>query len=142
MISVLAGRKRNDEDGKLNLFAVGDDDQNIYAFAGASVEFIRRFEQDYQAQTRFLVENYRSTANIIEIANALIAPAKERMKHTQPIRINTTRAKSPAGGEWERVATASGKAACRIPRRPAQARNSKPSPSSPNSSACKRSGST
>ena len=50
---------------------MGDDDQNIYAFAGASVEFIRRFEQDYQAQTRFLVENYRSTANIIEIANAM-----------------------------------------------------------------------
>ena len=100
LISALAGRKRDDEDGKLNLFAVGDDDQNIYAFAGASVEFIRRFEQDYQAQTRFLVENYRSTANIIEIANALIAPANERMKHAQPIRINASRAKSPAGGEW------------------------------------------
>ncbi|MFT3850783.1 MAG: RecQ family ATP-dependent DNA helicase [Propionivibrio sp.] len=101
LISALAGRKRDDEDGKLNLFAVGDDDQNIYAFAGASVEFIRRFEQDYQAQTRFLVENYRSTANIIEIANTLIAPANERMKHAQPIRIDASRAKSPAGGEWK-----------------------------------------
>ena len=101
LISALAGRKRNDEDGKLNLFAVGDDDQNIYAFAGASVEFIRRFEEDYQAQTRFLVENYRSTANIIDVANALIAPANERMKHAQPIRINAARAKSPGGGEWK-----------------------------------------
>ena len=101
LISALAGRKRNDEDGRLNLFAVGDDDQNIYAFAGASVEFIRRFAEDYQAQTQFLVENYRSTANIIEIANALIAPARERMKRQQPIRINTSRAKAPAGGEWQ-----------------------------------------
>ncbi len=46
LISALAGRKRSDEDGRLNLFAVGDDDQNIYGFAGASVEFIRRFADD------------------------------------------------------------------------------------------------
>ncbi|MCE1182833.1 MAG: RecQ family ATP-dependent DNA helicase [Rhodocyclales bacterium] len=101
LISALAGRKRSDEDGKLNLFAVGDDDQNISAFAGASVEFIRRFAEDYQAQTQFLVENYRSTANIITTANALIAPARERMKTRQPIRIDSRRAKAPAGGEWQ-----------------------------------------
>ena len=47
LISALAGRTLEDEDGKLTLFAVGDDDQNIYAFRGASVEFIRRFEADY-----------------------------------------------------------------------------------------------
>ena len=101
LISALAGRKRSDEDGKLNLFAVGDDDQNIYAFAGASVEFIRRFAEDYQAQTQFLVENYRSTANIIATTNALIAPARERMKARQPIRIDNRRSKSPPGGEWQ-----------------------------------------
>ncbi len=101
LISALAGRKRSDEDGRLNLFAVGDDDQNIYAFAGASVEFIRRFAEDYQAQSQFLVENYRSTANIIEVANALIAESATRMKPTQPIRINTARAKLPAGGDWQ-----------------------------------------
>ena len=101
LISALAGRKRSDEDGKLNLFAVGDDDQNIYAFNGASVEFIRRFADDYQAQARFLVENYRSTANIIEIANALIAPARARMKQEQPIRINSARLKFVFGGDWQ-----------------------------------------
>ncbi len=100
LISALAGRKRNDEDGRLNLFAVGDDDQNIYAFKGTSVDFIRRFAEDYQAQTQFLVENYRSTANIIAIANALIANAPARMKQGQPIRINTARTRAPAGGEW------------------------------------------
>ena len=53
LISALAGRTLADEDDKLSLFAVGDDDQNIYAFAGASVRFIRRFEADYQAKTMF-----------------------------------------------------------------------------------------
>ena len=52
LISALAGRTLEDDDGKLTVFAVGDDDQNIYAFNGASVEFIRRFEQDYGPRTR------------------------------------------------------------------------------------------
>lgn len=101
LISALAGRKRSDEDGRLNLFAVGDDDQNIYAFAGASVEFIRRYAEDYQAKTQYLVENYRSTANIIEAANGLIAGAATRMKQMQPIRINNARSRFPGGGEWQ-----------------------------------------
>lgn len=101
LISALAGRKRSDEDGRLNLFAVGDDDQNIYAFAGASVEFIRRFAEDYQAQTQFLVDNYRSTGSIIDVANSLIAGAPTRLKLAQPIRINAARARSPAGGDWQ-----------------------------------------
>ena len=50
LISALAGRTLPEEDDKLSLFAVGDDDQNIYAFSGASVEFIRRFEKDYSAK--------------------------------------------------------------------------------------------
>jgi ATP-dependent DNA helicase RecQ len=65
----VAGRSVEDIDSRLSLFAVGDDDQNIYAFAGASVEFIRRFEHDYGAKPAFLIENYRSTANIIRAAN-------------------------------------------------------------------------
>ncbi|MCL2344691.1 MAG: RecQ family ATP-dependent DNA helicase [Desulfobulbus sp.] len=101
LISALAGRKRDDEDGRLNLFAVGDDDQNIYAFAGASVEFIRRFADDYQAKTQYLVENYRSSAHIIAVANALIAGAAMRMKRQHAIRINTARANAPAGGDWQ-----------------------------------------
>ena len=50
-----------DEAGKLTLFAVGDDDQNIYAFNGAPVEFIRRFETDYGPRPIYLTGNYRST---------------------------------------------------------------------------------
>ncbi len=54
---------------------MGDDDQNIYAFGGASVEFIRRFEADYAAKPAFLTENYRSTGHIIAAANLVIEPA-------------------------------------------------------------------
>ena len=54
---------------------MGDDDQNIYAFAGASVEFIRRFEEDYGRDRAYLIENYRSTRHIIDAANRLIGAA-------------------------------------------------------------------
>ena len=103
LISALAGRTLEEEDRKLTLFAVGDDDQNIYAFTGASVEFIRRFEKDYKARPAFLVDNYRSSGHIIAAANALIDPARERMKAGHPIRIDRARAKSPRGGEWSKL---------------------------------------
>ena len=101
LISALAGRTREDEDGKLTLFAVGDDDQNIYAFRGASVEFIRRFEADYGPKPAYLVGNYRSTGHIIAVANAVIEPARERMKAGHPIHVDRARAKDPPGGAWE-----------------------------------------
>ena len=103
LISALAGRTLEDEAAKLTVFAVGDDDQNIYAFNGASVEFIRRFEQDYGPLPVHLVENYRSTAHIIDAANAVIEPARQRMKDAHPIRINAARAKDPPGGAWQEL---------------------------------------
>ena len=103
LVSALAGRTRKDEDGKLNLFAVGDDDQNIYSFKGASVKFIRQFESDYGAKPAYLVENYRSSFHIITTANALIAPAKDRLKIKHPIEIDFVRKMNLPGGEWERL---------------------------------------
>ena len=101
LIAALAGRTLANEDDKLGLFAVGDDDQNIYAFAGASVRFIRRFEADYRAKPTFLTDNYRSTAHIVAAANAAIEPAAERMKADHPIRIDRNRTRAPPGGDWE-----------------------------------------
>ena len=101
LISALAGRTLQDEDRKLTLFAVGDDDQNIYAFNGASVEFIRRFEADYGPKPTYLIDNYRSTGHIITAANALINPARQRMKTGHPIRIDRARAKNSSGGDWD-----------------------------------------
>jgi ATP-dependent DNA helicase RecQ len=99
LVSAIAGRTR--EDDRLTLLAVGDDDQNIYSFRGASVEYIRRFQQDYQAEPHYLVENYRSSGHIIAAANALIAHNRERMKGEQPIRIDRRRQGQPAGGRWQ-----------------------------------------
>ena len=103
LISALAGRTLSDEDDKLSLFAVGDDDQNIYVFNGSSVEFIRRFEEDYRAKPTFLTDNYRSTAHIIAAANALIEPARQRMKTEHPIKINKARSKERSGGAWSNL---------------------------------------
>ena len=103
LISALAGRTIEDADGKLTLFAVGDDDQNIYAFTGASVEFIRRFETDYKARPTYLTANYRSTAHVVAAANTVIERARERMKTDHPIHVDRAREKDPPGGAWEKL---------------------------------------
>lgn len=101
LISALAGRTLQDENARLSLFAVGDDDQNIYSFSGASVEYVRRFESDYSAKPVYLVQNYRSSGHIIAAANTVISEGAERMKREHPIEINQARAKEPGGGRWE-----------------------------------------
>ena len=96
LISALAGRTLAEEDDKLSLFAVGDDDQNVYAFNGSSTEFIRRFENDYGARPVYLTDNYRSTANVIAAANFVIEPAHQRMKADHPIAINRAPGAEPS----------------------------------------------
>ncbi len=98
LIAAVAGRTIEDEDLKLSLFAVGDDDQNIYAFAGASIRYIRQFEEDYRAKPEYLVENYRSSRHIIEASNTVIAGAVDRMKVGKDITVDRKRRKTPAGG--------------------------------------------
>jgi ATP-dependent DNA helicase RecQ len=101
LVSLVAGKSREEGERKMTILAVGDDDQNIYRFRGASVEFIRRFQQDYNAKIHYLVENYRSTAHIIAAANCLIDRNIDRMKTGHPIRINQSRQNLPAGGNWQ-----------------------------------------
>ncbi len=101
LIAAVAGRALEDPDARISLFAVGDDDQNIYAFAGASIAFIRKFEEDYSARPVWLTENYRSTAHVIAAANAVIIPGAGRMKAGHEITVNRARTTAPPGGEWD-----------------------------------------
>ena len=91
LISALTGRLEKDTTRKISIMAVGDDDQSIYGFRNANIAFIRQFQEDYNAQTFFLTENYRSTNPVIQASNALIRFNKDRMKTGQPGMINRKR---------------------------------------------------
>jgi DNA helicase II / ATP-dependent DNA helicase PcrA len=63
----------------MNVFAVGDPDQSIYAFRGADIRNVMEFERDFPgAKSIALEQNYRSTNSILEAANGIISHNRER----------------------------------------------------------------
>lgn len=63
-----------------NVFAVGDDDQSIYAFRGACVGNMQSFVRDFRIKEPIRLEqNYRSQGNILDAANALISQNSQRL---------------------------------------------------------------
>jgi len=64
-----------------NICVVGDDAQSIYAFRGANIQNILNFERDYpDLKVYKLEQNYRSTQNIVEVANSIIANNKNQLE--------------------------------------------------------------
>lgn len=62
-----------------NIFAVGDEDQCIYTWRGASIENIFNLQKDFDCKVFKLEQNYRSTSNILAIANKIIKGNSQRL---------------------------------------------------------------
>ena len=76
LVSLLAGERKN-------VCVVGDDDQGIYKFRGATIQNILEFEQDFPgARVIKLEQNYRSTGTILDAANAVIRQNRGRKGKT------------------------------------------------------------
>ncbi|MDE2309694.1 MAG: UvrD-helicase domain-containing protein [Betaproteobacteria bacterium] len=75
-----AGGRGSEREGQSSIFAVGDDDQSIYAFRGANVGNMQELLRDFHVQNVIKLEqNYRSHGNILNAANALIQHNRSRL---------------------------------------------------------------
>ncbi len=71
-----------EQNEEMRVIAVGDDDQNIYEFRGASSVYLERFIELYKATRHELVENYRSLGNLIDFSNQFVRTIQHRLKIT------------------------------------------------------------
>lgn len=82
-----------------NLFVVGDDDQAIYRFQGASMANILEFQRRYRPEAVFLTDNYRSTQAILDASDALIDHNSDRLntvlQMSKKLRAASSRLPSP-----------------------------------------------
>ena len=75
-------------DSRMSVTMVGDDDQSIYGWRGAEPENLKRFERDFQPARYFLGANYRSTPQVVDTAERLVAhnPSRDPDKRTYAAR--------------------------------------------------------
>jgi ATP-dependent DNA helicase RecQ len=71
-----------EQNEEMRVIAVGDDDQNIYEFRGASSKYLERFIRVNKAVKYELVENYRSKSNLVDFANQFVRSIRHRLKNT------------------------------------------------------------
>ncbi len=67
---------------EMRVIAVGDDDQNIYEFRGASSKYLEQFISQKKAKKFELIENYRSKLNLVEFTNQFVEKIDHRLKKT------------------------------------------------------------
>ncbi len=103
LLSAIAGRAMAGDQRKLKVFAVGDDDQAIFAWDGASTDFIRSFESDYSAARSVIPHNYRNPRAVLELAQSLVEPIPDRLKAGTRLVVNPARSRDPAAGHWAQV---------------------------------------
>lgn len=70
-----------EQNEEMRVIAVGDDDQNIYQFRGASAKYLEQFIQVNKAVMHELVENYRSKSNLVEFTNQFVTRIHYRLKN-------------------------------------------------------------
>ncbi|MFW5872066.1 MAG: UvrD-helicase domain-containing protein, partial [bacterium] len=71
-----------EQNEEMRVIAVGDDDQNIYEFRGASSKYLEQFITEQKAKKVELIENYRSKANLVEFTNQFVEKITHRLKET------------------------------------------------------------
>jgi ATP-dependent DNA helicase RecQ len=71
-----------EQNEEMRVIAVGDDDQNIYEFRGASSKYLEQFISERKAVKHELIENYRSKNNIVEFTNGFVRKIDHRLKET------------------------------------------------------------
>lgn len=68
--------------GEMRVIAVGDDDQNIFEFRGASAKYLQQLIDDKSAKKHELVENFRSKRNLVDFSNQFLTKIGHRLKET------------------------------------------------------------
>lgn len=71
-----------EQNEEMRVIAVGDDDQNIYEFRGASSKYLEQFITVNRAVKHELIENYRSKKNIVDFTNQFVQKINHRLKNT------------------------------------------------------------
>src|SRR5690606_34640794 len=82
-----------EQNEEMRVIAVGDDDQNIFEFRGASSKYLERFIEVNKAAKYELVENYRSKNNLVYFTNQFVKRIQHRLKDTPIIPVQTNNGK-------------------------------------------------